>query len=471
MTISSCIVFIFTFLLFLSGYVLQQQTVRNLQAVIKPPPRPTPTPTPESFPYSPPLTSLEIEDPSDARGHHVLGSFFSGAASGALGRKFKGKMAFVQVVTDHMQICNAVMLFASLERSKSRAERVLLYPAAWTEDGAARTARGGSRHVETTKRLLNIAAKRYDVMIRSVPSLPESGDGTLSTAALGHLLSMTRYKRLLYLAPSGLLLNPARLESFVLESSLDQAIATLPAIDQISASQPPSLMMIEPSEAEHARVNAILSSTPSLRSSSSSSSSPSRQLLALLKRHYISSTLSVASSFFYASGADSDEDSPLLLHTSTLRSSPPSNLNASMAMKSTGYIHMQHSSPFTTTSTATATDEFFLPGPEYDIPRSTLTQARPDHTNPEGQRLWDAAYERFREDRMAVCGLDLEPWVGPALRPSPARVSSDVSEEMPETPDALTGRRGRRRRPNDLAQDANTEVDGVGDGEDEELRK
>ncbi|KAI9884104.1 MAG: hypothetical protein M1823_004108 [Watsoniomyces obsoletus] len=40
MTIASCVVFVFTTILFLSGYILQQQTVRSMQAVLKPPPKP-----------------------------------------------------------------------------------------------------------------------------------------------------------------------------------------------------------------------------------------------------------------------------------------------------------------------------------------------------------------------------------------------------------------------------------------------
>jgi hypothetical protein len=43
--ISSSIVCIFTFLLFMSGYVLQQQTVRSLQEALHAPPVPKPTPT------------------------------------------------------------------------------------------------------------------------------------------------------------------------------------------------------------------------------------------------------------------------------------------------------------------------------------------------------------------------------------------------------------------------------------------
>src|SRR5947207_9103284 len=43
--ISSSIICMFTFLLFLSGYVMQQQTVRSLQDALHAPPVPKPTPT------------------------------------------------------------------------------------------------------------------------------------------------------------------------------------------------------------------------------------------------------------------------------------------------------------------------------------------------------------------------------------------------------------------------------------------
>lgn len=45
--LSSGVVFLFTFLLFLSGYVVQQQSVRSLQAAIHQPPMPTPTLPPQ----------------------------------------------------------------------------------------------------------------------------------------------------------------------------------------------------------------------------------------------------------------------------------------------------------------------------------------------------------------------------------------------------------------------------------------
>ena len=48
-----------------------------------------------------------------------------------------------------------------------------------------------------------------------------------------------------------------------------------------------------------------------------------------------------------------------------------------------------------------------LPGPEYGAPRGRLADAMPREM--EARRAWEAVYERFREARMDVCGLDLEP--------------------------------------------------------------
>ena len=89
--------------------------------------------------------------------------------------------------------------------------------------------------------------------------------------------------------------------------------------------------------------------------------------------------------------------SPIILQTSTLlnpsSAHQPRDLNATTLLASTAYIHISDPN---------------LPGPEYDIPRGSFLAARPQ----EGQarKVWEFAYERFREDRMRVCGLDLEPW-------------------------------------------------------------
>ena len=48
-----------------------------------------------------------------------------------------------------------------------------------------------------------------------------------------------------------------------------------------------------------------------------------------------------------------------------------------------------------------------MPGPEYDAPRESWDQARPSQVQP--RKAWSEVYERYREQRMDVCGLDLEP--------------------------------------------------------------
>ena len=47
-----------------------------------------------------------------------------------------------------------------------------------------------------------------------------------------------------------------------------------------------------------------------------------------------------------------------------------------------------------------------MPGPEYDIPYSTRVKLRPQ--NAQAQEAWSKLYEGFRQQRMEVCGLDLE---------------------------------------------------------------
>lgn len=51
-----------------------------------------------------------------------------------------------------------------------------------------------------------------------------------------------------------------------------------------------------------------------------------------------------------------------------------------------------------------------LPGPEYNVPQKLLLSAKPATVGP--GKAWERSYEIFRERRMDVCGLDLEPFEG-----------------------------------------------------------
>lgn len=159
-------VFLFTSLLFLSGYVLQQQTVQSIQAAIKPPP-PVPTPSPDP--------SRAIAKSFDNPGGHLYFDKFLAA------NRPKGgwaKVAYAQLVRDHLHVCNAVMLFAELERQESLARRVILYPQEWHLSESNQDI--SSVHIETSLRLLKTAEKRYKVQLQPLSQMQASRNGMKS---------------------------------------------------------------------------------------------------------------------------------------------------------------------------------------------------------------------------------------------------------------------------------------------------
>lgn len=197
MTISSCIgtfaaslreyqhltsraVFIFTSLLFLSGYVLQQQTVRGLQEALKPPPPPTPTLSPSPPPPSS-AVAKEFGSPPGSKGHAAFEEHVSP-------RKPEGgwrNVAYVQLLRKHVHVCNAVMLFAELSRERSPARRVILYPSDWDEQKESQKVM--KPYLETSMRLLQRATKRYDVQLLPTKPILALGVGKCKAhARLGH---------------------------------------------------------------------------------------------------------------------------------------------------------------------------------------------------------------------------------------------------------------------------------------------
>lgn len=154
-----CEVFIFTFLLFLSGYILQQQTVRSIQAAIKPPTPPSP---------------LQSTDPTRVVAKHFGDPNINSAYEKFLAtNKPKGgwaKVAYVQLIREHLHVCNAAMLFAELGHEESMARKVMLYPKEW------HTQHKGS---ETSLRILKNAEKRYKVELQPVDRIQASAKGMM----------------------------------------------------------------------------------------------------------------------------------------------------------------------------------------------------------------------------------------------------------------------------------------------------
>ena len=86
-------------------------------------------------------------------------------------------MAYVQLVKEHLHVCNAVMIFAALEREESMAQRIILYPKLWDKQSLDREA--SSSQLETSMRLLRNAASRYRVMLQPMEPVLGMGQGTI----------------------------------------------------------------------------------------------------------------------------------------------------------------------------------------------------------------------------------------------------------------------------------------------------
>lgn len=159
-------VFLFTSLLFLSGYVLQQQTVQSIQAAIKPIP-PTSTPSADATQIS----ANSFETPP--RHQHLNKFLVSNRPKGGW-----AKVAYAQLVRNHVHVCNTVMLFAELERQGSLARRVILYPQVWHfPEANPETSRA---HIETSLRLLRTAESIYKAELQPVDHMPGSRNGMRS---------------------------------------------------------------------------------------------------------------------------------------------------------------------------------------------------------------------------------------------------------------------------------------------------
>ncbi|MCJ1309908.1 hypothetical protein MMC25_003569 [Agyrium rufum] len=217
MAVTSSVVFLFTTLLFLSGYVLQQQTVRNMQAIIHPTPPPKPSPPPEPVRKKhlklfgrPSGEALDVEDPKWSR------------------------LAYAQLGHSHMHVCDSLMMFAALKHSKSSAKRVYLYPREWEEmDGS-----GADAEKERSMRMIRKARARYGVEIFPIDPLMDS-DSASSAYPIEGLLALIQYERILVPQPSGLLLN-ITISDTILEAVSQHPIA--------ATSRHPGAFILQPNE-------------------------------------------------------------------------------------------------------------------------------------------------------------------------------------------------------------------------------
>ncbi|EKG11084.1 hypothetical protein MPH_11827 [Macrophomina phaseolina MS6] len=355
MAISSGIVFVFTFLLFLSGYILQQQTVRGMQEAIKPRlPKPVQTASPVEESLNP-----------NARLARVLGS---------RNPKYENfmedvhiewrRLGYVQMVTDHRQVCTAVMQFAELNRDKSPATRILLFPRTWIED-----TEDEDPYLDTSRRLLRAAVRRYKVVLRPIdPIIKGDGASIQPEFSLASIFSLIDFDRLLYLAPPGVIVDSLALDA-LLAFSPPRKLAALPE-DPTASRISTNLLLIQPSSSTFKELSSV-------RAESDLDDKT------LFQKYFETSTSLLPPT--------AEDDTTLYFESPELRMlDDPESFNSTHFLSSTAYVRL--------------TDPE-LPGPEYDVPYGRMVQLRPKEDEP--RWVWEKLYFKFRGGRMDICGLDL----------------------------------------------------------------
>ena len=83
------------------------------------------------------------------------------------------RFAYVQYATNNIYLCNAVMMFESLHRLQSKADRLLLYPSWMTPMP------GGNGYQEINSRLLRKARDEYGVKLKAVEIQQKPGNYSL----------------------------------------------------------------------------------------------------------------------------------------------------------------------------------------------------------------------------------------------------------------------------------------------------
>lgn len=349
--------------------MLQQQTVRNIQEALHPPPPPTPTTTPSVTAQARPFGH-----PPGSDGYASFQEYLDGLSPSIDWEK----AAYVQLVTSHMPVCNAVMVFAELALQKSPARRVLLYPKRWdlaTEGGKE------DQRLERTMRLIKVAAVRYGVILSPVEPMLDVAEGEetsihtfevfgrttdraleeIETAfPLSGLLSLTSFDHLLYLPSSGLVIDSSILDTLFTISNNSSFISF-----SDSPSKTPSLTLITPSKAALNTAVKFLRTNPTLEASYLHNNT-----------HFLPPPSTPA---------------PIFFRTSSLKQVDKA-FDSATFLSQTGYVQLQ--------------DPDIL-GPEFDIPRHMFLHSRPEQG--EARRAWEEVYEMYRMRRMNVCGLDLEP--------------------------------------------------------------
>jgi hypothetical protein len=333
-----------TFFLFLAGYTIQQRSIADLQAQLKP-----------RFPIAP--LSITAQQPLSGPQHPSR--LFKPEENAVISEHTTAqkqiqvdwqKLAHVQIVTTHHDVCSTIMFFGDLARLKSPARRILLFPQAWAMEKQAAKHDLIDPYMDITRRLLRRAARRYNVELR-----PISASAGREEAAMVSLWALTDLDRVMMLQTPGLIQDAKALDA-VLAYTISAPMTLLQQPDSSITSE--DLILATPAKETHRVLN-----TNTFQNLSSISSA--------LHPAYLSSPNIIAS--IGALHNASHPNKTAFLETPYIRFNDPK-----------------------------------LPGPEWEVDYARVVQARPK--DKDADWLWTKMYGEFAGRRYDVCGLGLEVW-------------------------------------------------------------
>lgn len=334
-----------TFFLFLAGYTIQQRSIADLQSQLKP--RIPIAPISESAQH--PL--LGPQHPSRLFNPEQNALISEHTAAQEPQQVNWQKLAHVQIITNHHDVCSTIMYFGDLTRLKSPARRILLFPQAWAMEKQAAKHDLIDPYMDITRRLLRRAARRYNVELRPLPSSAGQENNPLAS-----LWSLTDLERVILLQTPGLVQDAEALDAVLAYTNPAPMILLQQYADSNLADE--DLILATPAKETHR----VLTTT-GLRNITAISSA--------LHPAYLSSPHPIASIGSLHNAVHPNKTT--FLQTPYIRFNDPK-----------------------------------LPGPEWEVEYATVVQARPK--DKDADWLWTKMYGEFAGRRYDICGLGLEAW-------------------------------------------------------------
>ncbi|KAL5359431.1 hypothetical protein BJX96DRAFT_57922 [Aspergillus floccosus] len=202
---STSVFALFTIVLFLSGYVLQQQSVRNIQHALRPP---------QHDPISGQGSSPQKRDQS------LLSDIVPDTQSPKA--QTEGNYAYLQLLStpDPSDICSAILFFKQLSTNGTAVQdRLFMYPQDWDQTPSDKLA----KPIATALSYLRAASLKYGIWLLPIDMTAATSAGYAPTDTkllrLGQIQFM-QYDSVLYVRTPGLLLDTGKLDQVLLSRPL-----------------------------------------------------------------------------------------------------------------------------------------------------------------------------------------------------------------------------------------------------------